>query len=130
MLSSPPIFAEQHFRKASASYPSRNCVRVARRDGWVEVRDDKTFFGAPDDHRLVFTAEQFEAFQAGVRSSQPEGRCLEMTHRNGVWIFRSTVPQPASGEFAELTFTDAEVAAFLNGIHHAEFDVLDTTIAA
>ncbi|MGP4015053.1 hypothetical protein [Saccharopolyspora sp. 5N708] len=42
MTSALPAFAEHDFRKASASDPSKECVRVARRDGWVELRDDKT----------------------------------------------------------------------------------------
>ncbi|WP_223838277.1 hypothetical protein [Saccharopolyspora pogona] len=46
-------FAEIDFRKAGKSVPDKDCVCVARRDGWVELRDDKTVFGAPDDHRLV-----------------------------------------------------------------------------
>ncbi|WP_190812374.1 DUF397 domain-containing protein [Saccharopolyspora pogona] len=61
-----PQFAERDFRKATRSEPDKQCVRVARRDGWVELRDDKAVFGAPDDHRLVFTAEEFDAFLAPI----------------------------------------------------------------
>ncbi|WP_148272050.1 hypothetical protein [Saccharopolyspora spinosa] len=43
---------------ASSGAPGQDCVRVARRDRWVELRDDKTVFGAPDDHRVVFTADK------------------------------------------------------------------------
>jgi hypothetical protein len=67
MSGTRPTFDEHEFRKAKISDPDRNCVRVARRDGWVELRDDKTAFGAPGDHRLRFTDEQFDAYQAGVR---------------------------------------------------------------
>ncbi|RKT86356.1 protein of unknown function [Saccharopolyspora antimicrobica] len=122
MTSTPPTFAEHDFRKASASQPNKECVRVARRDGWVELRDDKTAFGAPDDHRLVFTEAQFDQFLTSTRSGQTSGLCLEMTRRtDGMYAFRSTVPQPG-GTAAELTFTEAEVAAFRDGVTRGEFD--------
>ena len=50
----------------SPGHPDAFAVRA---DG-VEIRDDKTTFGAPDDHRLVFTAEQFDGFLAGVRAGK------------------------------------------------------------
>lgn len=126
MTSTPPAFAERDFRKASASQPDKECVRVARRDGWVELRDDKTTFGAPDDLRLVFTEAQFDSFLAGVRCGQTSGFCLEMTRRSdGMYAFRSAVPQIAGAD-TELEFTEAEVAAFLDGVTQGEFD-RDTT---
>jgi Domain of unknown function (DUF397) len=63
-----PTFDEHDFRKATRSNPDRNCVRVARRDGWVEIRDDKAAFDAPDDHRLSFTEAQFDRYLAAVRA--------------------------------------------------------------
>jgi hypothetical protein len=63
-----PTFDEHEFRKSTRSYPDRECVRVARRDGWVEIRDDKSAFGAPDDHRLSFTEAQFDRYLAAVRA--------------------------------------------------------------
>ncbi len=122
MTSSPPAFAERDFRKASASNPDKQCVRVARRGHRVELRDDKTAFRASNDHRLVFTDVQFDAFLAGVRSGNTTGLCLEMTRRTGqTYVFRSTVPQP-SGADPELQFTESEVVAFLDGITRGEFD--------
>ena len=119
MASIPPTFAECDFRKASASNPDRECVRVARRDGWVEVRDDKTVFGGPDDVRLVFTEAQFDDFLHGVRSGRTTGRCLEMLRRDdGRYVFRSA----HHTDGAELVFTEAEVDAFLDGVHRGEFD--------
>jgi Domain of unknown function (DUF397) len=70
MSSAQPTFAECEFRKASASQPGKECVQVARRDGWVEIRDDKTAFGAPDDHRLAFTAQQFDHFLTAIRAGE------------------------------------------------------------
>jgi hypothetical protein len=68
MSGTRPTFAQHEFRKATASYPNRECVRVARRDGWVEIRDDKTTFGAPDDHHLTFTTTQFDHYQTATRT--------------------------------------------------------------
>ena len=69
-MASIPTFAQHDFRKASASNPYGECVQVARRDGWVEIRDDKTAFGAPNDHRLIFTAERFDRFLAATRAGE------------------------------------------------------------
>jgi hypothetical protein len=119
MSSTPPVFAEREFRKASRSDPTKECVRVARRDRWVELRDDKKVFGAPDDHRLVFRAEEFDAYLAGAREDQTDGLCLEITHRvdDGMYIFRRR-----DSAVIELEFTEAEVAAFQDGIAKREFD--------
>ncbi|WP_216215778.1 DUF397 domain-containing protein [Amycolatopsis aidingensis] len=113
----PPRFAERDFRKATRSDPDKNCVCVARRDGWVELRDSKTAFGAADDHRLVFTAEEFDAYLAGARAGETDGRCLVVAGRaDGKYVFRRR-----AGEL-RLVFTAAEVAAFRDGIIKGEFD--------
>ncbi len=122
MTSTPPAFAERDFHKASASHANQECVRVARRDGWVELRDDKTAFGAPNDLRLVFTETQFDAFLSGVRSGATAGLCMTMTRRyDGMYTFRSAVPLPSRAD-VELLFTEAEVDAFLDGVTRGEFD--------
>ncbi|GAA1245091.1 hypothetical protein GCM10009676_33750 [Prauserella halophila] len=119
MNTAPPSFAEVEFRKATRSEPDKECVRVARRDGWVELRDDKTVFGAAEDQRLVFTAEEFDAYLAGARAGEPEGLCLEMVRRtDGTYVFRRR------GGAVELVFTAAEVAAFQDGIVKHEFDAI------
>lgn len=116
----PPTFEARDFRKASASEPHKDCVEVARRDGWVEIRDDKTIFGAPDDRRLVLTAEEFDRFQAGVRSGMLGGLCLEMIRlADGTHAFHSTHGLTDT----ELRFADTEVAAFLAGVRAGEFDL-------
>ncbi|MEV0702713.1 DUF397 domain-containing protein [Saccharopolyspora sp. NPDC050389] len=114
-------FAEIDFRKASKSVPDKDCVCVARRDGWVELRDDKTVFGASDDHRLVFTAEEFDAFLAGAREGRTEGLCLEITRRDadGMHVFRRR-----GWAAVELVFTEAELLAFQDGIANHEFDAI------
>ncbi|MEV0089462.1 DUF397 domain-containing protein [Saccharopolyspora sp. NPDC050642] len=116
-----PQFAERDFRKATRSEPDKSCVRVARRDGWVELRDDKTVFGASDDHRLVFTAEEFDAFLAGAREGRTEGLCLEITRRDadGMHVFRRR-----GWAAVELVFTEAELLAFQDGIANHEFDAI------
>jgi hypothetical protein len=109
-----PHFAEKDFRKAAASNPDRECVRVARRGGWVEIRDDKTAFGAPDDHRIVLTGAEFDRFQAGVRSGEYEGPLCLDRQGDGSYLLRT--------EAVALTFTEPEVRAFLSGVRDHEFD--------
>jgi hypothetical protein len=109
-----PHFAEADFRKATASNPDRECVRVARRGAWVELRDDKTAFGAPDDHRIVLTAEEFDRFQSGVRSGEPAGLLRLDQQADGTYLLRT--------EEVALTFTEPEVHAFLSGVRNQEFD--------
>jgi hypothetical protein len=40
--------------------------------GWVEACDSKTIFGAPNDHCLAFSADQFATFLA-TRSGRSSG---------------------------------------------------------
>lgn len=124
MSTTPPLFAEGEFRKAARSQPDLSCVCVARRDGWVELRDDKAVFGAPDDHRLVFTAEEFDAFLAGAREGCTEALCLEITRRDtdGMYVFRRR-----GWAAVELAFTEAELLAFQDGVTHHEFDAVAYT---
>lgn len=118
MTTSRPVFAEHEFRKAARSNPDRECVRVARGGGRVELRDDKVTFGAADDHRLVFTEAQFDAFLAGARAGDTEGLCLAMTRRaDGSSVFAD-----AAELSLELVFTASEVEAFLGGVARREFD--------
>lgn len=120
MVASAPVFEEADFRKSSRSLPDQDCVHVARRDGWVEVRDTKKVFGAPDDHRLLFTAAQFDDFLAGIERGQLSGRCIEVTVRaDGVRVFRSAVPQPEGD--VELEFTSSEFSAFCAAVTDGEF---------
>uniref|UniRef100_UPI003F490C2F DUF397 domain-containing protein n=1 Tax=Pseudonocardia sp. CA-138482 TaxID=3240023 RepID=UPI003F490C2F len=119
-MTSTPAFTEADFRKASASRPDLECVAVARRGGWVEVRDDKTTFGSPADHRLVFTDTEFDAVLAGLRAGDTTGLPLQITRRpDGTHTFRhATAPGP------HLEFTAAEVTAFLTGVRAGEFDTI------
>ncbi|TCP43891.1 uncharacterized protein DUF397 [Tamaricihabitans halophyticus] len=115
MNTAPLSFTEAEFRKATRSDPDKNCVQVARRDGWVELRDDKTVFGAADDHRLVFTAEEFDAFLS-------DGRYLVIDRRaDGMYTFRR------HDGAIELVFTEAEVAAFRDGVAKHEFAAIAYT---
>ena len=66
-----PTFTEADFRKATLSEPNESCVQIARRGGGqVEIRDSKTIFGAPSDHRLAFSTEQFDRLLAGTRTAE------------------------------------------------------------
>jgi hypothetical protein len=110
-------FAEEDFRKATASNPDMNCVRVARRADWVELRDDKTAFGAPGDHRIVLTSAEFDRFQAGVRSGRTDGPPRLDRQGDGTYLLRTAA--------VTLTFTEPEVRAFVAGIRDHEFDLAE-----
>src|SRR5262245_47619924 len=105
-----PHFAEEEFRKATASEPNKDCVRVARRTDRVELRDDKTGFGAPDDHRIVLTGAEFDRFQAGVRVSRADGPLRLDRQADGTYLLRT--------DAVALTFTEPEVRAFLAGVRN------------
>lgn len=103
-------FREQGFRKASRSMPDKECVRVDRRNGWVAVRDDKTLFGSADDQWLVLSEAEFDAWIEG------EGDALVIDQRaDALFAMRRS-----NGEI-ELTFTEAEIVAFRDGIAKGEF---------
>jgi hypothetical protein len=70
-MSGIPVFVESEFRKASASNASGECVRVARRDGWVVLRDDKKTFRAPDDQHLVVASDGLTTSSPGFDSALP-----------------------------------------------------------
>ncbi|GAA1961732.1 DUF397 domain-containing protein [Amycolatopsis minnesotensis] len=121
MTTSPPRFADHEFRKATRSEPKKECVRVARRDGWVEVRDDK-LQGSPAyaTRALQLTAADFDAYQRAVREGRQVGHRLETVRRDsdGMYIFRH-LDEPS----IELEFTFDEVNAFLDGVVKGEFDL-------
>lgn len=84
----------------------------------MELRNSKTTFGAAGDHRLVFTAEEFDAYLAGARAGRSDGLCLEITAReDGAHLFRRR-----GWAGVELVFTEAETAAFQDGIANREFE--------
>ncbi|MBB5154938.1 DUF397 domain-containing protein [Saccharopolyspora phatthalungensis] len=122
MTTTSPVFAEHEFRKASRSDPKKQCVEVARRDGWVEMRDDK-LKGTADyvTRALRFTEAEFDAFLVAAREGRTEGLCLEIGRRDedGVYLFRRS-----GWSGIELEFTEAEVVAFRDGIAKHEFDAL------
>jgi hypothetical protein len=119
-VSTMPTFARGQFRKAARSgQDPQACVEVARGHGWVEIRDTKQEWDSDDDHRLVFTAEHFDAFLAAAVKGTVEGLCIEITrHADGTNVLRSTVPQQHDHV---LRFTDDEISAFLHGVRHGEF---------
>lgn len=115
-----PHFAEQDFRKASASVPDRECVRVARNGGWVELRDDKVIFGSQDDVHIVLTDAEFDAFQEAIRAGRPTaGLALRLDEvGRGRHVLRAAADQAST----TLTFTAREIAVFLDGVRKHEFD--------
>jgi hypothetical protein len=125
-----PTFRADEFRKARASDPNQNCVRVARKLGWAVIWDDKpTGMNTVEDaflssaELLYFTDEQFDAWQDGHRHGTTQGLCLSVTERkNGLYVLRATTPQPVDG--VELAFDRDEITAFYDGVDNHEFDAV------
>lgn len=115
----PPVFTDEEFRKASRSSPNQNCVTIARRDGVVEVRDDK-LKGTPYYERLALRLPEaeFDRFQAAVREGENlTGQHLIVTERpDGDTEFR------VANSDTVLAFDPAEIAAFYDGVAKREFD--------
>jgi uncharacterized protein DUF397 len=120
MTNAMPIFERSEFRKSTRSGQNpQACVEVARGGGWVAIRDSKQAWKSADDHRLVFTADQFDAWLAALSSGSTDAACIDITQRaDGVHVLCSTVPQAHDNE---LTFDDAEITAFLDGARDGEF---------
>ncbi|RDI64772.1 hypothetical protein [Nocardia pseudobrasiliensis] len=123
-----PTFTAAEFRKAHASSPNQNCVRIARKDGWTAVWDDKRASDRitpasvlPADELLLFTDEQFDAYQVGVREGRTDASSLTVAHRaDGMYVFRAVTAQPVPE--VELIFDQAELDAFHDGVRNREFD--------
>lgn len=117
---SMPTFEREQFRKSTRSGQNpRACVEVARTHDWVVVRDSKQPWESTSDHRLIFTGTQFDAWIASLRTEPTGTGCIEITRDDtGSNELRSTVAQ--AHEHA-LQFTDAEIAAFLDGARDGEF---------
>ena len=128
----PPTFTVGEFRKASASSPHQNCVRVARKHGWTAIWDDKCATGATTDSTALTTTEllllrdeQYDSYQAGIRAGNTER--LPLTHRlrpDGHYTLRAEAAElgASTGE-VELIFDRAELDAFHHGIRINEFDI-------
>jgi uncharacterized protein DUF397 len=118
--STSSMFERGQFRKSTRSGQNpQACVEVARARGWVVIRDSKQAWNSAEDHRLVFTAEQFDAWLAAQGTEATDTLCIDIARRgDGVNVLRSTVPQEHT---QTLVFTDAEIAAFLAGARNGEF---------
>lgn len=119
-MTQTPTFGADEFRKATRSQANQECVSVARRDGWVELRDDKlvdTPYYATVALRL--REDRFDAYLDAVRAEDTAGHCIVVSHRDdGLYEFRDMeqIAGPA------LLFDRAEVDAFYDGVTKHEFD--------
>ncbi len=128
-MTRPPTFTVGEFRKASASSPHQNCVRIARKQGWTAIWDDKCATGATSTatalastELLLLRDEQFETYQAGIRAGHIERLPLtQIPRRDGSYVMRSDIAQPTAD--VELIFDRAELDAFHHGVRTHEFDL-------
>ncbi len=127
-----PAFTVGEFRKAARSSPNQNCVRIARKQGWTAVWDDKlrttdTTADTPltDSELLLLTDAQFDGYQTAVRTgkgSTTENGSLDIVRRtDGMYVFRTAAP---SSTGVELVFDQGELDAFHDGVHNHEFDTV------
>ncbi|MGY2063536.1 hypothetical protein ACW9HQ_52300, partial [Nocardia gipuzkoensis] len=75
----------------------------------------------PADELLLFTDEQFDAYQVGVREGRAEASALTVARRaDGMYVFRAVTAQPVPE--VELIFDQDELDAFHDGVRNREFD--------
>jgi len=125
----PPTFTVREFRKATRSSPNQNCVRIARKQGWTAVWDDKRGTPAttptttlPDTELILLTDAQFDDYQTAVRSGAADDSPLSLVRRaDGLYTFRLT-PERTHPAHVELVFDQDEIDAFHDGVRNHEFD--------
>ncbi|MEV5649012.1 hypothetical protein AB0L57_12245 [Nocardia sp. NPDC052254] len=104
-------------------------MRVARKQGWTAVWDDKRTTGATSTATALATTEllllrdeQFDTYQAGIRAGHTERLPLTQIRRHdGHFVLRSEIAQPTAD--VELIFDRAELDAFHHGIRTHEFEL-------
>ena len=126
-----PTFTVGEFRKAARSSPNQNCVRIARKQGWTAVWDDKRSTAAttpatplPGSELLLLTDAQFDSYQAAVRAGDSGRSPLNVTRRtDGMYVFRiMTTSSDVAHTEVELVFDQDELDAFHDGVFNREFD--------
>src|SRR2546423_1775543 len=122
----PPTFTVREFRKATRSSPNQNCVRIARKQGWTAVWDDKRGTPAtapetplPDTELILLTDAQFDDYQVAGRSHDGDPYPLTRARRAGGFYVLSL---PATETPVELVFDQDEIDAFHDGVRNHEFD--------
>ncbi|MCC3312151.1 hypothetical protein [Nocardia africana] len=128
-MTRPPTFTVDEFRKASASSPHQNCVRVARKHGWTAVWDDKRAPAATtattpvsSTEMLLLPDEQFDSYQAGIRDGRTERLpILQLRRPDGRYVLRTETGRRTAD--VELIFDRAELDAFHQGVRTHEFDL-------
>lgn len=122
----PPTFTVREFRKATRSSPNQNCVRVARKQGWTAVWDDKRGTPAttpetplPDTELILLTDNQFDDYQVAVRAGDADDSPLSLVRRaDGLYVLSLPTPETT----VELVFDQDEIDAFHDGVRNHEFD--------
>lgn len=125
-----PTFTVREFRKATRSSPNQNCVRIARKQGWTAVWDDKRSTAAttpattlPDTELIMLTDAEFDSYQTAVRDSDAGEAPLSLHRRgDGLYVFRRAATPAAEETRVELVFDQDEIDAFHDGVRNHEFD--------
>jgi hypothetical protein len=125
-----PTFTVREFRKATRSSPNQNCVRIARKQGWTAVWDDKRSTAAttpattlPDTELLLLTDAEFDSYQTAVRDGDAGDAPLSLQRRgDGLYVFSLAAAPAATDTRVELVFDQDEIDAFYDGVRNHEFD--------
>jgi hypothetical protein len=127
----PPTFTPGDCIKAARSSAGQNCIRVGRKNGWTAIWDDKLATTdtthdtvLPANQILIFPDDQFDAFQAALRTGSTEGQCLLITRRaDAGYVFTAAASHAQPIQEAALHFDIEEFDAFMDGVHQHEFDL-------
>ncbi|WP_405135492.1 hypothetical protein [Nocardia sp. NBC_01388] len=128
----PPTFTARDCIKAARSAAQNSCVRIGRREGWTVIWDDK--LATPDadqaamlplDQLLMFTDDQFDAFQEALRDgSAEEGQCVQIDRSpTGRYTFTARLSTHLPGQQTALHFDFDEFEAFMDGVRNREFEL-------
>jgi hypothetical protein len=125
-----PTFTVREFRKATRSSPNQNCVRIARKQGWTAVWDDKRSTAAttpvttlPDTELILLTDAEFDSYQTAVRDGDAGNAPLSLHRRgDGLYVFSLAAAPAATDTRVELVFDQDEIDAFHDGVRNHEFD--------
>jgi hypothetical protein len=115
------MFQDSDFRIADRveRYPSSQHLRLARGNGYVELRSSTLEGTAAYAATAVrFTEDQFDRYQLGARAGYPTGQTLEIDRApDGAYAYRNAEDAGSS----TLASDQNAFLAFLDGVFRGEF---------